>query len=272
MDFFEKELVEKALAQKFAFILVTVEDHVMTLTLNRPEKKNALHPHMIHEIAFALQYANQTKEIWVVMIRAAGDVFCSGADLKAFMGMVGEFDSSIPKAKGEVLLGELFAKTHKPIITLVEGRVMAGGFFFLTGAHYVVCNPEVTLGLPEVKRGLFPFQVMASLLEVMPKRIVIDWCIRGYNLGVQDAKDYGLITHIANQESAVQIANSIINDIKENSPTAIRHGLEALDTITQHESKHQYLMEMLQKTIGSKDGQEGLLAFRQKRKPEWTGE
>ncbi|MBQ4818991.1 enoyl-CoA hydratase-related protein [Aquimarina sp. MMG016] len=272
MDFFDNKLIQDALDQRFAFIKLKVEDHILTLTLDRPEKKNALHPHMVQEIAFAMQFAKQTSNIRAIVIDAEGDVFCAGADLKAFMGMVGEFDSSIPRAKGEVLIGELFNKVHKPVITKVQGKVLAGGFFFLAGANYVICNEGIKLGLPEVKRGLFPFQVMAALLEIMPKRIVVDWCIRGYDLDVSDAKNYGLITHITTPETIDNTINTLLNEIKANSPTAIRLGLEALDTINKQESKHQYLMEMLQKTVGSKDGQEGLLAFREKRQPVWTGE
>ncbi|MDH7447451.1 enoyl-CoA hydratase-related protein [Aquimarina sp. 2201CG14-23] len=272
MDFFDTALIKDALNQKYAFVKLKVEDHVMTLTLDRTEKKNAIHPQMVQEIAFAMQFAKQTNTIRAIVIDAAGDVFCAGADLKAFMGIVGEFESSIPLAKEEVLIGELFNKVHKPIITKVEGKVLAGGFFFLAGANYVVCNEGITLGLPEVKRGLFPFQVMAALLEIMPKRAVVDWCIRGYDLDVKDAKNFGLITHITTPDTMKKTVEDILSDIKINSPTAIRLGLEALDTINEQASTHKYLMEMLQKTVSSKDGQEGLLAFRQKRQPVWTGE
>ncbi len=272
MDFFDDILTQDALKQKFAFIKLRVEDHVMYLTLSRAEKKNAIHPHMVQEIAFAMQFAKKTSDIRVIVIDAAGDVFCAGADLKAFMGMVGEFDSSIPQAKGEVLIGELFNKVHKPIITKVEGNVFAGGFFFLAGANYVICHEGIKLGLPEVKRGLFPFQVMAALLEIMPKRIVVDWCIRGYNLEVKAAKDFGLVTHVVTAKTMDQTIQALLDEIKANSPTAIRLGLEALDTISPQESKHTYLRQMLQKTVSSKDGQEGLLAFKEKRQPVWTGE
>ena len=272
MNYFEETLINDALNQQFAFIEIAVTDKVLTLTLDRAEKKNALHPHMVQEIAFALQFAKQNKDIWAIVIKAKGDIFCSGADLKAFMGMVGKFESSIPKAEKEILIGELFNKVHKPIITKVEGSVFAGGFFFLAGAQYVLCNEETKLGLPEVKRGLYPFQVMAALLEVMPKRKVIDWCIRGYNLDVAKAHEYGLVTHITTPETIDSVAEELLNDIKANSPTAIRLGLEALDTINQQESKHIYLMDMLKKAISSKDGKEGLVAFKEKRKPFWTGE
>lgn len=272
MNFYDIKTVEKALEQHYKFIKLAVSDHIMTLTLDRAEKKNAMNPQMIHEIAFAMQYAKQTNDIWVVILQAEGNIFCAGADLQAFMGKIDAFNSSIPSPNEEVLLGELFNKVHKPIITKVEGDVYAGGFFFLAGATYVVANDTVKLGLPEVKRGLYPFQVMAALLDIMPKRKVIDWCIRGYNLPVQKAADYGLVTHISNAETIDAVIQELVDDIKNNSPSAIRLGLEALENLETSESKHQYLMGMLQKTIASKDGQEGLMAFKEKRKPNWTGE
>lgn len=272
MNFFEQSLLDQALDQTYAFIKVDFQDHVLTITLDRVKKKNAMHPHMVTEIAFAMQYAKTNKEVWVVVLASQGDVFCAGADLKAFMGMVGEYDSSIPEVKENILVGEIFNKVHKPVITRVEGKVFAGGFFFLAGATYVVCNEGVRLGLPEVKRGLYPFQVMAALLNVMPKRQVIDWCIRGYDLDVQKAAELGLVTHVSTPETIDAIIQGLIDDISANSPTAIRMGLEALDTITEQSAEHKYLMEMLQKTIQSKDGQEGLKAFREKRAPVWTGE
>ncbi len=271
MELYTKEQVASINSETFAFLKVKEADNVLTITLNREEKKNALHPHMVNELAFAMQYAKVTNSVWVVVIEAAGTVFCSGADLKAFMGMVGEFDSSIPKPEGEVLIGELFNKVHKPVITKVNGDVFAGGFFFLAGATYVVASDAVKFGLPEVKRGLFPYQVMASLLKVMAPRNVIDWCIRGYNLPVAKATEWGLVTHCVKSEEIDATVDGLITELKENSPTAIRLGLEALDHITSTAAEHKYLMEMLQKTASTKDGVEGIMAFREKRKPVWSG-
>ena len=272
MNYYESSIMDVGLKQKFAFIEAKAEDHVLTLTLDREEKKNALHPHMVNEIAYVLQYAKQTNSIWMVLLRSKGDVFCAGADLKAFMGQLVEFDSSIPSPSKEILVGELFGKVHKPIITQIEGDVYAGGFLFLAGATYVLANAGIKLGLPEVKRGLFPFQVMSALLEVMPRRIVIDWCIRGYNLDVADALKFGLITHISSDKNMDKLTSDIIDQIKANSPTAIRMGLEAIDHISPKSQQNKYLKDMLTKTVISKDGQEGLLAFKEKRKPNWVGE
>ena len=188
------------------------------------------------------------------------------------MGDLGEYNSSIPNPEGEILIGELFNKVYKPVIAKVEGDVYAGGFFFLSGSTYVVAQNHIKLGLPEVKRGLYPFQVMASLLRVMPQRKVIDWCIRGYNLPVEKAYEYGLVTHIVNKENMDASIQSIIDELKSNSPSAIRLGLEAFDQIQSSEKQHKYLSDMLKKTITTKDAQEGIMAFRQKRKPIWLGE
>ena len=270
--YYTKEQVQNIRNENFAFIEVEEKDNVLTITLDREEKKNAIHPHMVNEIAFALQYAHFEKNIWVVLLKAKGNVFCSGADLKAFMGMLGEFNSSIPKPEKEILIAEMFDFVNKPIITKVEGDVFAGGFFFLTCSTYVVALEHVKFGLPETKRGLFPFQVMASLMRVMPPRKVIDWCIRAYDLPVEKAEKLGLVTHQANLYNIEEIIEKLIEEIKANSPSAIRLGLEAYNKILAKEGEHKYLMEMLQKTVATKDGQEGIMAFREKRSPNWSGE
>ena len=257
----------------FAFILIQIEEHVLTITLNRSKSKNALHPQMVNEIAFALHFAHYNSSIWMIVFQAEGDVFCAGADLKAMMGMIEEHDSTIPlPSSSEVLIGELFNKVNKPMIAKVTGDVYAGGFFFLAGCQIVVAQTGIKLGLPEVKRGLFPFQVMAALMRVMPHRRVLDWCIRGYNLSVEEAASYGLITQVCNGEEIDLAVQKIVEELMANSPSAIKYGLQAYDKIHPSADLHQYLYEMLQKTIASKDGQEGLTAFRQKRKPNWTGE
>jgi len=258
-------------SETFAFIAIAEQDHVFTITLDREKKKNALHPQMLNELAFAMQYAHHEAGVWVVVFQAKGNVFCAGADLKAFMGILGECQSSIPTPNGNILIGELFNKIHKPTITKVTGDVYAGGFFFLAGSHIVVAQESVKLALPEVRRGLYPFQVMAALLRVMPARKVIDWCIRGYNLPVHQAEKYGLVTQVVTPENIDNQVNIIIEQLKQNSPSAIRMGLAAYDHIQPDAEAHKYLMEMLQKTLASKDGQEGLTAFREKRTPIWTG-
>ena len=272
MNYYSKEQTASIHSQHFSFLIIEEKRNVLHITLNREAKKNALHPQMVNEIAFAMSYAHTQNTVWMVLFKAKGTVFCAGADLQAAMGMIEEHTSTIPAPAQEILIGELFNKIHKPTIAQIEGDVYAGGFFFLAGCHIVISRDDVKFGLPEVKRGLFPFQVMSSLLRVMPARKVLDWCIRGYNLPVADAQACGLITKSVPVAQIDQEVNKVIDELKQNSPSAIRLGLEAYDKLQSGASEHKYLMDMLTKTISTKDGQEGIMAFRQKRQPVWVGE
>ncbi|MCF8278246.1 MAG: enoyl-CoA hydratase/isomerase family protein [Flavobacteriales bacterium] len=271
---FNQEDLNKLNEYTFAFLEVEHTDNVLTITLNRPEKKNALHPVTANELAFALTYAKQNKDVWAVVIKANGDVFCAGADLQAFMTGGGETNTTVPKADGEILIGELFNQLHKPCIAQVEGDAFAGAFLLLAGCTQVVAASNVKFGLPEVKRGLFPFQVMASLLQVMPERKALDWCIQGYTLDAQKAAYWGLVTHIAEPGKVADTVQRMIDVILDNSPTAIRMGLEAYQHIRSVDTKaqHSYLQGMLMKTVQTKDAQEGIMAFREKREPKWSNE
>ena len=168
-------------------------------------------------------------------------------------------------------MGELFHQVHKPTFALVEGSVFAGGFLILANCTYVVAETGIRLGLPEVKRGLWPFQVMASLMEVMPKRQVLDWCIRGYDLPVERAVELGLVTHLAAKGAGQATIDSLLDDILKNSPGAIRLGLEAFDEVKRIDATghHKYLQQMLFRAIQSPDAREGIAAFKEKRDPVW---
>lgn len=272
MQYFSNSDINQFHQQTFAFLLVEEKDHVLTITLNREKRRNALHPQMVNELAYACQYAHSNKDIWMMLIQAKGRVFCAGADLKAMAGIIEPHNSTVPQAKGDILIGDLFNKIFKPTIAKITGDVYAGGFFFLAGANIVIAQNDVKFGLPEVKRGLYPFQVMAALLQVMPARKVLDWCIRGYNLPVNEAERYGLVTAVVSADEMDQAIQNVIDELKQNSPTAIRNGLIAYEHLQSKTEAHQYLLAMLMKTIQTKDGQEGLKAFREKRKPVWTGE
>jgi enoyl-CoA hydratase/carnithine racemase len=258
----------------FAFLIVEQEGNVLNLTLNRPDKKNALHPVLMQELAYALSYAHVQSDIWMVVIRAKGDTFCAGADLKAFAGQTPEAShSTIPPYAGEILLGELFNQVHKPCIAVVQGPVYAGGFLIVAGCHYVICSESAFFMLPEVKRGLYPMQVMASLLNILPVRKVIDLCIRAEKIDASSALEIGLATHVVPPGDLESTTTALCQQISENSPTAIRMGLAALDQLRQvsGEAAHAFLKAQLNAVLQTEDAKEGLQAFIDKRKPVWTG-
>lgn len=258
----------------FAHLLLKEENKTLTITLNRPEKKNALSPTLFRELAFALNYAHYSKNVWVVVIDASGDVYCAGADLKAFKGAEEETGSTIPVPPNEVVLGDIFNSLHKPCIAKVHAPVYAGGFLIVCGCTHVIASPNATFSLPEVKRGLFPFQVMQSMLNIMPARAALDFCIRAKTVDANEAEKLGLVSKVVALEKLEAEVQTLVDDILQYSPSAIRLGLKAFDELKNIPANeaHAYLKSMLGEAVKTKDAAEGIMAFSEKRKPNWTGE
>lgn len=270
---FEKEVALRLSEFKFAHLLVEEANNVLRLTLNRPEKKNALNPVLFKELAFAITYAHFKREVWAVVIQANGDVFCAGADLKAFAGQTEETRSTVPEPGSEVVIGNVFSELCKPCIARVHAPVYAGGFLIICGCTHVIASNNATFSLPEVKRGLFPFQVMYSMLQIMPARQVLDFCIRARSVDAAEAVQLGLVSKAVPAAELDMEVESILQNILQYSPAAIRLGLQAYNDLKKLSGAEAqlHMKKMLTEALQTDDAAEGLKAFMEKRKPEWKG-
>lgn len=257
----------------FRHLLVSLHDHVLTITLNRPEKKNALNPTLLNELAFAISYAHYEKEVWVVVLAATGNTFCAGMDLKS-LSVGSDEVATVPEPAGPVRLGDLMADLHKPCIVRVQGPVYAGGFLLVAGATHVIAAQEVTFSLPEVKRGLFPFQVMASMLTIMPARTVLDLCLRARTLSATDALAIGLVTEVVSSDGLDEAVDALADELTQFSPTAMQFGLRAYQQLRNLPLNDQqaFLYEQFQAIQQTADAKEGMAAFLEKRPPVWGKE
>ncbi|RCR68034.1 enoyl-CoA hydratase-related protein [Larkinella punicea] len=260
-------------AHSFQHLLTNLDDHVLTLTLNRPEKKNALNPTLLNELAFALAYAHYEKDVWLVVLAATGDVFCAGMDLKSLSSSEPN-PQTVPRPSGPVRLGELLAGLHKPCIARVQGAVYAGGFLLVGGSTHVVAVDTAAFSLPEVKRGLFPFQVMAVLLDIMPGRTALDLCLRARTLSAAEAREVGLVTEVVSTAQLDETVQKVVNELKQYSPTAMQFGLRAYQQLKNiPQDQHQaFLHEQFQQIQQTADAKEGMAAFLEKRLPSWGKE
>nr|WP_310587913.1 enoyl-CoA hydratase-related protein [Larkinella arboricola] len=250
-----------------------LNDHVLTLTLDRPEKKNALNPTLLNELAFALAYAHYEKDVWLVVLAAVGDVFCAGMDLKSLSA--GEWgEETVPPPSGPVRLAELLAGLHKPCLARVQGAVYAGGFLLIGGCTHVIAADTATFSLPEVKRGLFPFQVIASLIEIMPARTALDLCLRARTLSATEALRIGLVTEVVSPDDLEKAVERLAEELKQYSPTAMQFGLRAFQQLKSLpvDQQQAFLYEQFQQIQQTADAREGMTAFLEKRAPTWRGE
>ena len=270
--FFSEADIARFPGLSLKLIKVVAKDNVFTITLNRPEKRNAFTPTMVHEIAFALAYANANDDVWCVILEAEGPVFCAGMDLNVFQDpTLDVLNEELPEPGQEITLGDAFKSIYKPCIAKVKGDVLAGGFLFIGGCTFVIATEEAGFSLPEVKRGIFPMQVMAPLMKIMPARKVLEMCILGKRYTAKEAFDLGLITQISTLDSIDKDIDVLVQTILNGSPLAIKKGLEAyhqLPIIPENE-QNQYLLGLLQQIRDSADAKEGIQSFQEKRSPLW---
>lgn len=274
MVFFKEEDLIKFDTVRFLYISTSFKNNIFEITLSRSEKRNAFTPTMVKEIAFAIAYAKTHMEIRCVVVKAEGPVFCAGADLNAFHDPAADHKNpTLPEPTEDIRLGDVFSDLCKPCIAQVEGSVFAGGFLIICGCTFVISVPEAGFGLPEVRRGIWPMQVMASLLDIIPKRKILEMSITGQTYTAPEALDMGLITRIVDKTIIEEEVSHLARQICLNAPYAIQSGMEALQNLSGigEEKRHVYLKLQLDKLLRSEDAKEGAAAFREKRAPVWKG-
>ena len=274
MRFFTEEDTHSFGTVQFLYLKTRLEDHAFYIVLNRPEKRNAFTPTMAEEIAFALAYAHYNPEVRCVIVSAEGSVFCAGADLAAFHdSSVDIKNETLPKIREEVKLGDSFSQLLKPAIAKVEGPVLAGGFLIICGCTFVISVSEATYGLPEVKRGIWPMQVMASLMPIIPQRKILEMAITGKNYTAVEAYQIGLVSQVSDKERITAEVDNLVKTICNNAPYAIRSGMEAFQNLQNipESEYHSYLKRQLDLLLQSEDAKEGSSAFKEKRNPAWQG-
>ena len=251
---------------KFRATELGIENNIMTITLNRPKKKNALNNVMLNEINYALAYAKQEKNIRVVVFAAKGDIFCAGADLSRTKS-----ESNVPKLDNADDISLSLRHLYKPVICKIQGPVLAGALLLVTNSTHAIAINEATFSAPEIHRGLWPFMVMAGLFRVMPKRAGLDFIMRGKPIDSKKAKDWGLINKSVKKEELNEKVDKLAKELAGLAPETMQFGLEAYE---KQDSKSfdealPYLKEQIAKCFEGKDAKEGIAAFLEKRKPNW---
>ena len=245
---------------------IDIANNIMTITLNRPEKKNALNNVMMNEINYALAYAKQEKSVRVVVFAAKGDIFCAGADLSRTNS-----DSNVPKLDNADDISLAIRHLYKPVICKIQGSVLAGALLIVTNSTHAIAVNEATFSAPEIHRGLWPFMVMAGLFRVMPKRAGLDFIMRGMPIDSKKAMNWGLINEAVKKEELDKKVDKLAVELASLAPETMQFGLEEYE---KQDSKSfdealPYLKEQIAKCFEGKDAKEGISAFLEKRKPNW---
>ena len=252
-------------------VLTAKAGHVLTITINRPDKRNAMNAEVVAGIAAGWRAAHEDPEVRVIVLTGAGDkAFCAGADLGG--GQSFFQDASKPNSDYADLL-RLAQNGTKPSIARVNGTCMAGGMGLLCMTDMAVAAEDVVFGLPEVKVGVFPMQVLSLLQLTVPRRLVAEWCLTGEPFTAAEARAAGLVNHVAPRGELDAKVDWLIGRLVDKSPAAIRRGKYAMRAIQamSFDEAIAYTEGQIALTAATEDAKEGIKAFQEKRKPVWTG-
>ena len=234
---------------------------VLWLTISREERRNAISPGVLSGLCDAIERVQHERDVRAVVLTGAGDkAFCAGADLAA--GTAFRFDHSEPYAALADLL-RLARRSVVPLVARVNGACMAGGMGLLAMCDLAVAAPHAVFGLPEVKVGLFPAQVLSVLHHLLPRRALAQMCLTGEPISAAQALNWGLDTGL----------ETLLGRLLDKSPAAIRRGLYTMKAIEamSFEESMRFTESQIALFALTEDAGEGQLAFREKRVPNWTG-
>jgi enoyl-CoA hydratase len=255
--------------------LVELRGHVLIVTMNRPDKRNALSAPMMAIMREAWDRVDSDPQVRVCILTGAGGAFCAGADLKAMTASPpgdsfasGAFDPSViePLLKGRRLT--------KPLIAAVEGAAIAGGTEILQATDIRVAGRSARFGVSEARWGLFPLGGSAvRLVRQIPYTVAADLLLTGRHITAAEALAVGLVGHVVEDGHALATALEIADVIAANGPVAVQAILRTIrDTEGMAESDAFALEAKLGMAVfASEDAKEGPRAFTDKRKPDFRG-
>jgi enoyl-CoA hydratase/carnithine racemase len=253
-------------------IRVAHENAIARITLFNPERRNAIGPQMVNELLWALADAGEDPAIRVVVITGEGKAFCAGGDFAQMTGGAGD-ENPLPSKGDYADLMLAMTRYEKPIVARVNGHAMGGGLGIVAASHFAIAQSDARLGTPEVDVGLFPFMIAAVLARIVPRRALVEMMLRGQKLEAAEAQRIGIVGKVVAPEALDGEIDALCNDLAARSPTALRLGLRAFAAQSDLalEDALPLLRNALGEALGTDDAREGLTAFLQKRKPNWTG-
>jgi enoyl-CoA hydratase len=249
-------------------VLTEDQDGILQITINRPGRRNAVNQAVSEGIAAALDQLDEREDLAAGILTGAGGTFCSGMDLRAFLG------GEVPTLPGRGFAGVTRRPPRKPLIAAVEGYAIAGGFEIVLSCDLVVASDEAMFGVPEVKRGLTAAGgALFRLPRKIPFHVALEMVLTGELIPAARAAELGLVGRLVAPGRAVAAARELAGIVAANGPLAVQASKavmwESLDWPLAEGFDRQ--SRWTDAVRSSDDAAEGARAFTEKRPPVWSG-
>jgi len=254
-------------------ILVNNVNGIVTLTLNRPDQLNAVNSSIMHSLFtfFTEDYKN-VEDFKGVLITGSGDkAFAAGADIKEFLAVAGDATDFVRKGHDTYHAIENF---HKPVIAVIKGYALGGGLELALACHMRLVNPKAKISFPEVNLGLIPgYGGTQRMSRLIGKARAMELMMTTEMIDAEQAVQYGVCNRIVENEEILATAEKMISKIASKGPIAVKHIIKSINACFD-ESQNGFEVELqaFAELMQTKDFQEGVQAFLEKRKANFSGE
>jgi enoyl-CoA hydratase/carnithine racemase len=254
-------------------MLYSAENGVARVTINRPERRNAMSYGVMQGLRDAMASARADGGVRVVVVTGAGDrAFCAGADL----GGIAENAGAAAAHEGRGLLADLFRdmwSLGKPTVARVRGYALAGGFGLACACDLIVAADDAVFGTPEINVGLWPYMITVPLLRSMPPKTVLDLMMTGRRVDAAEGQRLGFVQRLVPVDELDAAVDTLARELATKSPLIMRWGRDAFYRVLEMNANDalSYLQGMLTVTTLTEDSAEGVAAFAEKREPKWRG-
>ncbi len=254
-------------------ILVSIEDDLAIVTINRPKKLNALNTATIKELHLAFKALQKNNKVRVIILTGSGEkAFVAGADISEFAHFDTKQGGQLA-AQGQELLFDFVENLHKPVIAAINGFALGGGLELAMSCHFRNASHNARMGLPEVSLGVIPgYGGTQRLPQLVGKGRAMEMIMTGGMIDVERAIEFGLVNHITSSEELLDFCKNIAKKIAKNSPAAISQAIKAVNAGFKNDV-HGFEVEInaFGQCFGTDDFKEGTTAFLEKRKASFQG-
>jgi enoyl-CoA hydratase len=256
-----------------AYVDFERRDHIAVVSINRPERRNALGREVRQGLTEAFLEIGANPDIWVALLRGeGGQAFCAGADLKEIHEADARGEAYIPPMAGrERHIFEIVRETYKPVIACINGAAVAGGLELALACDVRVASDDAVLGMPEAKRGMGATFASVVLPRLIPLGLALEMLFTGDYLSAEQARQIGLVNHVVPKAEVEQFAARLAERMAQNAPLSLRRmkemALKSLDVPVAAGLR----LDVGPNPYLSRDRQEGVAAFVERRPPRWEG-
>lgn len=253
-------------------LLTTLENGILTVTINRPDKLNALNKDVFNDLDAVLQEIESNREIKAAIITGSGKkAFVAGADISEFTGLNGDEGMALARRGQNVFFR--IEQASKPIVAAVNGFALGGGCELAMACHFRLASENAKFGQPEVNLGLVPgYGGTQRLVQLIGKGRALELLLTANMVDAQTAWQYGLVNHVVPQDQLLEKTTALLQTILQKAPLAVAHCIRAANAAFEPEQRgYEVELEAFGACFNTEDMKEGATAFLEKRKANFTG-